>query len=247
MLASTSSTATTSRLASAAPADSEQIQTGRVPVEDLEAEPSQQLDLVGVVVEDGGAYARREQHPPDDLPEAAEPRDDHPRSFGLDGVGRPRRLASARAASRSVASSASGVRAMDSATTRVKVASHWPGSSRACPRGAEHHEGELAPLRQQRGEHHRCPCGHPQRLPGDAQSSAAFRTVKPSDQADDRSGRCATRPKSTDMPDGDEEEAHQQALERLDVGLQRVPVLGSGEQHAGEEGAQRHRERRPPS
>jgi len=34
----------------------EQIQTGRVSVEDLEVELSQQLDLVGVVVEDGGAY-----------------------------------------------------------------------------------------------------------------------------------------------------------------------------------------------
>ena len=38
--------------------------------------------------------------------------------------------------------------------------------------------------------------------------------------------------------DGHEEQAQQQALERLDVGLELVPVLAVGEQHAAEEGAE---------
>jgi hypothetical protein len=44
--------------------------------------------------------------------------------------------------------------------------------------------------------------------------------------------------------DRDEEQAEQQALERGDVGLERVPVLGAREQDAREKGAERHRESR---
>ena len=44
------------------------------------------------------------------------------------------------------------------------------------------------------------------------------------------------------MPDRDEEQAQQQALERLDVGLELVAVLRVGQQHAGQERAQRHRQ-----
>ncbi len=39
---------------------------------------------------------------------------------------------------------------------------------------------------------------------------------------------------------GDEKQAQQQALERLDRGLDFVAVLRIGQQHAGEEGAERH-------
>jgi hypothetical protein len=39
-----------------------------------------------------------------------------------------------------------------------------------------------------------------------------------------------------------EEEAQQQPLERLDIGLDLVPVLGAREQHAGDERAERHRD-----
>ena len=42
--------------------------------------------------------------------------------------------------------------------------------------------------------------------------------------------------------DGGEEQAEQQALERGDVGLDLVAVVGVGEQHAGDEGAERGRE-----
>ena len=41
--------------------------------------------------------------------------------------------------------------------------------------------------------------------------------------------------------DAHEEQRQQQAAERLDVGFELVPVVGFGEQHAGEERAERHR------
>ena len=43
-------------------------------------------------------------------------------------------------------------------------------------------------------------------------------------------------------PDGHEEEPHQQALERLDVGFELVAEFRIGEEHAGEERAERHRQ-----
>jgi hypothetical protein len=44
---------------------------------------------------------------------------------------------------------------------------------------------------------------------------------------------------------GDEKQPEQQALERLDVGLQLAPVLAVGQQHTGQEGPQRHRQAQP--
>ena len=40
----------------------------------------------------------------------------------------------------------------------------------------------------------------------------------------------------------DEEQPEQQALERLDVGLELAPVFALGQQHAGQKGAERHRQ-----
>jgi hypothetical protein len=55
-----------------------------------------------------------------------------------------------------------------------------------------------------------------------------------------------TKPSTTAAIDahahGDEEQAQQKALERLEVGLELAPVLALGQQHAGEEGAERHRQ-----
>ena len=43
-------------------------------------------------------------------------------------------------------------------------------------------------------------------------------------------------------PDGDEEQAEQDRAERVDVGLELVPVGRIGEHHSGDEGAERGRE-----
>jgi hypothetical protein len=47
------------------------------------------------------------------------------------------------------------------------------------------------------------------------------------------------------MPTAMKNRPEQQALEGLDVGLQLAPVLAVGQQHAGQEGAQRHRQAQP--
>ena len=57
-----------------------------------------------------------------------------------------------------------------------------------------------------------------------------------------RASRCArpTRRRSTDMPTRHEEQAHQQAAKRLDVGFELVAEIGFGQQDARQEGAERH-------
>ena len=64
------------------------------------------------------------------------------------------------------------------------------------------------------------------------------------DQADDAAGepkRIAQQLAHVDIhADGEEEDAEQQSLERLDGRLDRLAVFGLGEQQAGDEGAERH-------
>ena len=65
---------------------------------------------------------------------------------------------------------------------------------------------------------------------------------------DDQAGDAAGEPKRIAQQlahvdihaDGEEENAEQQALERLDGGLDRLAVFGLGEQQAGDESAERH-------
>ena len=126
----------------------QQIEPRGVAVEDPEAELAQQLDLVGVVVEHGGAHPAGEQQAADDLPEAAEARDDAPaHPSRLDRVvGDARVLRAARAAGGRARTSSSGVSAIDSATTSVRQRVPCRAAARAWPRDAEHHERELAAL-----------------------------------------------------------------------------------------------------
>ena len=64
------------------------------------------------------------------------------------------------------------------------------------------------------------------------------------DQADDGGGeqqRLAQQFAHVDIhADGEEENAEQQPLERLDGRLDRLAVFGFGKQQAGDEGAERH-------
>jgi hypothetical protein len=64
----------------------EQVAARGVAVEDAEAEVPEDLDVVGIVVEDGRAKAAREEQAADDLPEAAEAREDDRGVLALDGV-----------------------------------------------------------------------------------------------------------------------------------------------------------------
>ena len=166
-----SSIALTSRHASAAPGGAQQVEARRVAVEHLEAELAQELDLVGVVVEHDGAHAAGEQQPADDLPEAPEARDDHRIAGFLDlvvGALATRRPASAASLSCSEQHERRGRHRQRHGDRELRP----PRSADSTPRrlrDAEHHERELAALREQRGEepalaradaHRRAPTTH---------------------------------------------------------------------------------------
>ena len=109
--------------------------------------------------------------------------------------------------------------------------------------GAEQHEAELAGLRQGEAKAQRVRVSSPamrastKAIAALASSSAA---VAPTSSAG-----CVARQRQIGRhADRDEEEAEQQALERLDVGLQLVAVFGLRQQHAGHEGAERRRQAR---
>ena len=62
------------------------------------------------------------------------------------------------------------------------------------------------------------------------------------DQRGDQAGLLAEQGKVDAGADRDEEQADQQALERLDVAFELVPVFAVGEHDAGQEGAERGRQ-----
>ena len=109
-------------------------------------------------------------------------------------------------------------------------------------RRREQHERELAALREQ---HRRSRCASSLPRLRDAQmpySSSAFNAISPSATPSTARGMRAKQREIGAHPDRHEEEPHQQPLERLDVGFELVAELGIGEQHAGEERAERHRQ-----
>ena len=102
-------------------------------------------------------------------------------------------------------------------------------------------EAELAALREQEDEHR--PLGQGQRHRARHRpQQRGFQQQERRDQQRDQAGPLQHHREVDAHADGDEEESKQQALERLDVGLELAPVLAFGEQHAGEERAERHRQ-----
>ncbi len=105
----------------------------------------------------------------------------------------------------------------------------------------DHHEGEFAARPEQQRD-----------FGGDAVRRAEKpRQDEQRERLDDDEGRRqlenAGRARRKDREielgaDGDEEQAEQQALEGLDRHLDLAPIFGFGEQQAGDEGAQRHRQ-----
>ena len=81
------------------------------------------------------------------------------------------------------------------------------------------------------------------RTPGRARSrTTSLSAIVPSTMPAIGSGLAADQPEVDLRADRDEEQAEQQPLERLDVGLELVAVLAVGEHHAGEERAERGRQ-----
>ena len=106
---------------------------------------------------------------------------------------------------------------------------------------AEQHEGEFAALAQGNGESaRRFPVVS--REPAEAEQDRCLDGHQCDGRADDRERVGEDQAEVGGHAHRDEEQPEQQALERFDVGFEFVAVFGVRKQHAGEEGAQRHRQ-----
>ena len=104
---------------------------------------------------------------------------------------------------------------------------------------AEQQEGELAALRQQDAEIERLRPGHAEQA---AQAGEQNRLAEQQGehQAGDHPALAQQELQVDAHADGDEEQPQQQAAKRLDHRAHLMAVMGLGEQHAGEEGAEGH-------
>lgn len=136
-----------------------------------------------------------------------------------------------------------GVSAIESVTVMMRT-SFWAASripQSAGRRDTEQHEGELACVGRQYGEAARAGCpvagGRTQ-----AHQHGRLHGHQGEGGADHRERMRREQAQVRAHPHPDEEEPQQQSLERFDAGFDVVTVFGVREQHAGEEGTQRHRE-----
>ncbi len=100
----------------------------------------------------------------------------------------------------------------------------------------EQHEAELARLRQCE-RHAACALG---RVAGHARQQVQHPELHDDQACDEQCDAARLLEQQADVgyhADGHEEQAEQQALERLDVGFELMTVLAVGEQEPGDEGA----------
>ena len=236
--ASTSSIASTNSFASRGARGLEQLEPRRVAVVHLVAEPAHEVDLLVILLDGGERDAGHAQHARHDLAVAPVARDDH-------------RVAGPSIVSNSGSPCRSFQRVEHPLVReererrdqhRQRHGEHEElrgGSRRGWPRlrGGEQHEGELAALREPHGERAARRRSQSRVRARCRRSAPLSRRCMPSAAPSTASGMRREQREVRAHPDRDEEEAEQQALERLDVGFELVPELGVGEQHAGEERA----------
>ena len=221
----------------------EQVEPRRVAVVRFPAEAAHGVDLAGIVVDDRGADPEGAQHANDHLAEAAEAGDDH--GIGLaDGVGRALdRPVEAPHEETLVAHDDERRGQHRHGHRRVQDCGHRRRKKGACR--PEQHEREFAGLRKRHGEEPGV---------GALAITECLRNRKEDDcleqhdaerQAEHQVRRAQKQADVHRHAHGDEKQAEQQPLERLDVELELVPVLAIGEHHAGEERAERHRQPDP--
>ena len=209
----------------------------------LGAEAAHHVHLAWIALQRGERDAVHAQHAADDLPEAAEAADDHRRVVRRRSCRIP---AAARACSRGIST------ASDAGEQDRRGHHRGRGDQRGQRRvgrrqraggdgGGEQHEAEFAGLRQRQAEAQRV---RPV-LPAMRASTKAIADLGDQQRRGRRGEQqrlCARQRQIGRHADRDEEEAEQQALERLDVGLQFVAVFRFRQQHAGHEGAERWRQ-----
>src|SRR5262249_43103117 len=106
---------------------------------------------------------------------------------------------------------------------------------------AEHDERELAPLREKGGEEPAVTRSYAE-LCGERGERSPLQQGEDDDQRRDCERSVGDETKVNRHADRDEEKAHEQALEGLDVRLERMAVLRPREKDTREERAERHRD-----
>lgn len=220
------------------------LRAHRVAVEDRDrAEGTGQLDGLHRGVQGDERHALGAQHASDDLAHAADPGDHHARgvvvvdAFHFRRRLRRLRLLRQQARETEYQQRGQGHRQGDGKHQQVVqvvleqalVAGHL-----------EHDEGELAAGRQDHAQAQRRGLVE---AAGNASDEVQHRRL----QGDQQHGQAEHHPRRLEQqadirahPHADEEQAEQQALERLDLRLQFVAVLRVGQQQAGEEGTEGH-------
>ena len=221
----------------------QQVQPRGIAIEHLVAESARRLDHVGVVVQHGGGDALRAQHAADDLPVAAEAGNDDRRVLRLADLLQLRRARwhSAAAAACRWPPAASGPSSIDSATAPISSEAVSGGSTRAPAAAWNTTKANSPPCASSRVNTGRSCTGMPIAARDAPDHHGLERHETQHDQRHEP-GRLEQHAEVDAHAHGDEEQAQQQALEGLDVGFQLAPVFAFRQQHAGQEGAQRHRQ-----
>jgi hypothetical protein len=206
-----------------------------------EAEPAALLDVVGIVVQHRHLVAARVEQARDHLADAAQAgEDDLARLRRLGGT--PGRLERKARGEQPVVHHEQKWRCEHGQRNREHHRLRgFSRQLRARGASAEQHESELPALREQQHEERplaRRDAGKARDRPQDH----ALDGEQAGDDAEHLDGCLEQYPEVDSHADRYEEQAEQQTLERLDRGLDLVPVFGLREQHAGEKRAQRHRQ-----
>ena len=220
----------------------QQFEARRIAVVHLVAEAAHEVDLRDARLQRRERNPAHAQDAADDLADAAEAGDDHAAVLALDAVELALLgLARAAARSRCVCSDiSSGLTIIEIVTTITSISASDGSITRWRHCEREQHEAELAA------------CGSANAMPralsaewrvtrASTYNSTNFTTTRPATSSAMRSGLLEQQADVGRHADRHEEQAEQQALERLDVGFELVTILAVGEQQPGDECAERHR------
>ena len=219
------------------------VQARAIPVVDLEAEIAGGADHVDVRVDDRDVDVTRQQRLADHLPEAAEADDQY-------ATGEARRLLDA--VHRDGRARQEAIQQQHHDGREGHRQDHDGGHHGPRPRVEDarrerrgvQYERELASLREQRRTLQGfTPVGAED--PGDAVDAERLHRHERGDAGRDGLPVAGDHAQVQRHADRQEEQAEQDAAERLDVGLELVPKRRLGQQHAGDEGAHRHRQPAP--
>src|SRR5712691_11713426 len=220
----------------------EQLQARSVAVIYLAAEAPDEIHLLVAHLERRERHAAHAQHARDDLPDAAVAGDDDWVSRSRDRIELRRRVPLGPAREPALVSFECERREQhrDGHDHHEELSGARLEYAEA-PRRDEENEGELAALRNRNCKSLR---GVVRRAadPGDRVHQCKLREHETEHEAEHRERPFPNETKVRAHAHGYKEKTEQQALEGLDVGLKLVAKFGIGEEHPGEEGAERGRQ-----